>query len=45
MNEAETRAENMVAKFEYACLAEYANRFRCLPQFDDERKAPKFSTQ
>jgi hypothetical protein len=32
-----------VAKFEFACLAEYAERFDRLPQFNDKRKSPKYS--
>jgi hypothetical protein len=32
-----------VAKFEFACLAEYAERFNRLPEFNDKTKSLKFS--
>lgn len=32
-----------VARFEYQCLAHFAEQFDRLPQFNDKRRAPKFS--
>ena len=32
-----------VAKFEFECLAEYARRFKRLPQFNDKKQSLKFS--
>ena len=32
-----------VAQFEYLCLAQFAKRFKRLPEFNDRKTAPKFS--
>lgn len=32
-----------VAQFEYRCLAHFAERFKRVPEFNDKKKAPKFS--
>lgn len=32
-----------VAKFEFVCLAEFAEHFKRLPQFNDKTESPKFS--
>jgi hypothetical protein len=32
-----------VAKLEFTCLAAYSQRFGRLPQFNDKKKAPKYS--
>jgi hypothetical protein len=32
-----------VARFEYWCLAHFVERFHRLPNFNDKKKAPKFS--
>jgi hypothetical protein len=37
------RALGEVARFEYLCLAEYAAKFKRLPQFNDKKRSPKFS--
>jgi hypothetical protein len=31
-----------VAKFEYDCLANYFEKFKELPEFNDKQKSPKF---
>jgi hypothetical protein len=37
------RTMGEVARFEYLCLAEFAERFGRLPAFNDKASAPKFS--
>ena len=37
------RAKRKVAKFEYDCLAHYAERFGSLPEFNDKAASPKYS--
>jgi hypothetical protein len=32
-----------VARFEYLCFAEFAERFGRLPRFNDKANAPKYS--
>jgi hypothetical protein len=32
-----------VAQFEYRCLADFAERFKRVPEFNDKKNAPKFS--
>lgn len=31
-----------VAKAEYECWAQFANLYRCLPKYNDKKKAPKY---
>ena len=40
---ADLRTMGDVAQFEYRCLADFAERFRQVPPFNDKRNAPKFS--
>ena len=35
------RAMGEVAKLEYVCFAEYAKRFKSLPEFNDKKHSPK----
>ena len=37
------RVMGEVARFEYWCLAHFADRFGNLPEFNDKKKAPKYS--
>jgi hypothetical protein len=37
------RTMGEVARFEYSCLADFAERFNRLPPFNDKVKSPKFS--
>jgi len=30
-----------VARFEYECMARYAERYGCLPEFNDQKRSPK----
>jgi hypothetical protein len=40
---ADLRKMGNVARFEYLCLAEFAERFDRLPRFNDKANAPKYS--
>ena len=40
---ADLRKMGAVARFEYLCFAEYAEKFGRLPHFNDKKGAPKFS--
>ncbi len=35
------KAMGEVAKLEYSCLAEYVQRYKCLPEFNDKKRSPK----
>ena len=37
------RIMGMVASFEYECLANYLEEFGFLPEFNDQKRSPKFS--
>jgi len=40
---ADLRKMGSVVRFEYLCLAEFFERFGCLPRFNDKANAPKYS--
>lgn len=40
---ADLRLMGEVCRLEYACLAEYAERYGRLPEFNDKKRSPKFS--
>jgi len=42
-NPKDLRVMGEVAKFEYDCFAEYAEKFGELPEFNDKKKSPKYS--
>lgn len=37
------RIMGKVTKLEYDCLANYVEKFKCLPEFNDKKKSPKYS--